>query len=242
MKVFDYDKFAEADYERDFWTSKEYEDRVERMALERLLPKSGDSIIDIGGGYGRLTAMYVDRFKSATVFYYAKSLLDKAKDKWGARDNVKFVQGDLYKMPFEGNSFDCALMVRVLHHVENVPDALREIKRVLKPGGVFVMEYANKRNLLEIMRLILGARNLDPFSKAPSARSELYYNFHPAYIDEILDEIGFTKDVELSVSNFRHEVLKKIFGSAFLAKVESILQQPLGPLKLSPSVFVLAKA
>ena len=242
MKVFDYDSFKTADYERDFWTGRDYEDSIERMALEKLLPIKGQRIIDIGGGYGRLTSTYIDRFAEVTIFDYAASLLDKAKLKWGSNSKVAIVQGDLYALPFPDQHFDAVLMVRVMHHLDDVPRAFKEISRVIKPGGHFIFEYANKRNLLEILRLISGRPNIQPFNKQPTERQPLYFNFHPAYIDEIVANSGFEKEKELSVSNFRMDLIKKIVSPLVLAQIEFALAGPLSILKLSPSVIVRCRA
>lgn len=51
----------------------------------------------------------------------------------------EFHQGDINKMPFADNTFDNVVAMEVLEHIHDVPGALKEIHRVLKPGGVFVM-------------------------------------------------------------------------------------------------------
>jgi len=51
----------------------------------------------------------------------------------------EFHQGSIEKIPFADNSFDNVVAMEILEHIDQVPIALKEIKRVLKPGGVFVM-------------------------------------------------------------------------------------------------------
>ena len=50
---------------------------------------------------------------------------------------VKFLVGDAYQLPFEDKSFEAVLMFDLLEHLEEPLEALREVKRVLKPKGIF---------------------------------------------------------------------------------------------------------
>ena len=45
--------------------------------------------------------------------------------------------------------FDGATMIRVLHHMADAPKALEQVKKVMCPGGTFILEFANKLNLKE---------------------------------------------------------------------------------------------
>ena len=49
-----------SDYQARFWENqgREYEDRVERIALRRLMPAGGGTLIDVGAGFGRLANEY----------------------------------------------------------------------------------------------------------------------------------------------------------------------------------------
>jgi ubiquinone/menaquinone biosynthesis C-methylase UbiE len=52
--------------------------------------------------------------------------------------NARFQEGDATRLPFEDGSFDVVLSFMATHHIEDVDTALREIARVLRPGGYFV--------------------------------------------------------------------------------------------------------
>lgn len=51
--------------------------------------------------------------------------------------DVTFLYGDAYQLPFKNQTFDAVVCFDLLEHLEDPPKALRGIKRVLKPGGVF---------------------------------------------------------------------------------------------------------
>jgi hypothetical protein len=131
--------------------------------------------------------------------------------------------------------------VRVLHHITDIPAALEEVARVLVGRGVYVLEYANKRNPKAILRYALG-RQPSPFSQEPWEFVKLNFNFHPAYMARELADAGFGILDQRAASIFRIGLLKRIVPSGLLAGVDGLLQAPLGGLKPSPSVFLLAVA
>ncbi len=236
--------YSDTDYAKEFWGKGKrlYEDQVERYALQKLLPKSGHTIVDLGAGFGRLTREYVNRFSDVVLFDYAQNLLDQAKEKYSHFTHIRYIQGNLYALPFADNSIDCLVTVRVMHHVDDIPAVLKEIHRVLKSGASVVMEYANKRHVVEILRYILRRKHIQPFSHQPSRRGDkTFWNFHPSYMDEQVKLAGFRLDRMLAVSLFRSTWLKQYFGDDNLAQVEKQLQVVLAPLRISPSIFILLK-
>ncbi|MEK6557851.1 MAG: class I SAM-dependent methyltransferase, partial [Candidatus Margulisiibacteriota bacterium] len=165
--------YNDTDYEQGFWSSRTYEDLLEKGHVASLLPLSFDRIIDVGGGFGRLAPVYTPRtLDQAILFDYSDELLNSAKKVYANLATLKMVQGSFYNLPFSAGEFDVALSVRVIHHVEDVPCYLSEISRVLKKDGLFVLEFANKQNLLEIFRWIFGRSRTNPFEKQPQNRSD----------------------------------------------------------------------
>lgn len=228
------------DYKKNFWEGqkREYEHFADRLAVRRLLPKQGERIADICGGFGRLLPEYFGKFKEVHLFDYAQNLLDQAKQTHG--DKVITTQGSVYQLPYKNEMFDTCVMVRASHHMENLPGAIAEIARVIKPQGRFIIEIANKRNVLEIVRFLLGRSSMRPFDLKPTSRNEQgFYNFHPAYVENIFKQNGLKIKTVLFVSFFRLPILKKIFGWRVLAGLEWLVQYPLGWCKLSPSIYYL---
>ena len=114
-----------------------------------------------------------------------------------------------------------------------------ELTRILKPGGRAVIEIANKRNILEILRWCLGRSQMRPFSPEPASRNRAgFYNFHPRRTEEIFRQNGLKIKKVLGVSNFRAGFLKKL-GAPVLCFAERLAQGLSGRLKLSPSLFYL---
>ena len=230
-------------YRTDFWEGRgrEYEHLAERIALRKLLPPAGARLVEIGAGFGRLVDLY-DGYQQVVLLDYSKSMLRQAQERLGRSGKYIYVAADLYAMPFVDSLLDTTVTVRVLHHVQNIPAAFQEIQRVLRPGGVYVLEYANKRHLKAMLRYLLGRQSWSPFDVEPYEFVELNYDFHPAWVKARLTEAGFIIGRELAVSSFRLPLLKRLIPPRSLAALDGLLQGPTASLKLAPSVFVRARA
>lgn len=230
------------DYKKIFWedADREYEDLADRMAIRRLLPDTMESFVDIAGGYGRLADEYLGRAKECTIFDYSKTELADAKKTYG--DRIKTKAGDIYNLPFKDESFDGLMMIRATHHFRDMEKVISELYRILKPGGIAVIEVANKRTLPKIIRYWTKRSKVNPFDKAPSKIDNLtMYNYHPKYIENLFENQGFkTLDV-LSVSNFRSSKLKKLLGTKTLTKLEKPAQKFLAPVRFAPSIYYKLK-
>lgn len=111
-----------------------------------LLPhlEPGMSILDVGCGPGTITTgflPYVDSTGSVTGVDYAQAVIDQAQEHslTTAPDakNLSFQVADIYQgLPFEDNTFDVVFASQVLLHLTDVVSALREMRRVTKPGGI----------------------------------------------------------------------------------------------------------
>lgn len=229
------------DYKKIFWedADRKYEDMADRMAIRRLLPTDMDKFVDIAGGYGRLADEYLPRAKESTLFDYSKTELKQAKELYG--DKLKTKAGDIYSLPFPDNSFDGLLMVRATHHFKDMQKVSDELYRVLAPGGVAVIEVANKRTLPKMWRYWTRKSEINPFSLEPAHLKELnddgFYNYHPKYIEGVFRKSGFKIDTVLSVSNFRSTKLKKLFGTKNLVNMEKVAQKALAPVRFAPSIY-----
>ena len=229
------------DYKKEFWedVDREYEDQADRMAIRKLLPKRMEKFADIGGGYGRLANEYLKRAHKVIIFDYSKSELKQAKEIYG--NKIETRAGDIYELPFKDSELDGLMMVRVTHHLKKLDKAVDELYRVLKPGGVAVIEVANKRTLPKMVRYATRKSKVNPFDKTVANYKEIsadgFYNYHPKYVEEIFDKAGFKCEKVLSVSNFRSKGLKKVFGTKNLVKMEDKAQKVLAPIRFAPSIY-----
>lgn len=242
--VCDYEGSA---YRTEFWgEGREYEDGAERVALRALLPPNGRRLIEIGAGFGRLVPLYAG-YDEVVLFDYALSQLRQARDLWGdagpnGRPRYLYVAGDFYRLPFVSGLFDTLTLVRTLHHAVDAPAVLRGVADVLAPGGTFVLEYANKRNVKAIVRYLARRQAWSPFGREPVEFVPLNFDFHPAWMRDQLDEAGFRVRRQRTVSHFRLGVLKRHMPQSVLVAMDRLLQPTGSCLQYSPSIFVQSAA
>ena len=82
----------------------------------------------------------------------------------GKSEKYVYVAADVYRLPFTNGLFDTATMIRTLHHMADVPKALKQVRNVLAPQAVFILEFANKLNLKAILRYWLKRQSWSPFA------------------------------------------------------------------------------
>jgi ubiquinone/menaquinone biosynthesis C-methylase UbiE len=234
--VCDYDG---SDYQSAFWDKggRDYEDQVEAVALERLLPKAGSLLLEVGAGAGRNTLRY-QGFDRIVLLDYSITQLQQARVRLGTGRRFIYVAADVYRLPFVPGLFDAATMVRTLHHMSDAPAALAQVRQVLAPDATFILEYANKHNLKAITRYLLRRQPWNPFALEPVEFARLNFDFHPRTVRAWLEGNGFSIQRQLTVSHFRIGFLKRVVPLALLVKMDSAAQLTGNWWQLSPSVFV----
>jgi ubiquinone/menaquinone biosynthesis C-methylase UbiE len=232
-----------SDYQKRFWDQgeREYEDRVEEVALQRLLPPSGNRMLEIGAGAGRNTQRYKG-FEEIVLLDYSYTQLQEAQRRLGQSPQYRYVVGDVYKLPFAPGVFDAATMIRTLHHMSDPQRALEQTRWVLQRGKPFILEYANKRNVKAIARWLVRKQSWNPFDLAAVEFAPLNFDFHPQEIRTWLSKAKFSLEEQLTVSHFRLPLLKRILPTSLLVSLDSALQWTGRWAQFTPSVFVLAKA
>lgn len=226
-------------YRTDFWEGqgRNYEDAAERLALQRLLPPTGRRIAEIGAGFGRLADLYLG-YEQIVLFDYSRTLLSEAVERWGNDPRFVFVAGNIYQLSLAKASLDSLVMVRVMHHLADVPAALAQLRRTLHAGSVAVLEYANKRNLKALGRWWLRRQDWSPLDREPVEFVKLNYDFHPQWMNEQIETSGLSIDRQLAVSHFRIPWFKRLASAQSLAKMDSLLFDVGGRYPVAPSVFV----
>jgi len=231
-----------SDYQQRFWGAgeREYEDRVEAIAIRRLLPSGGGRLLEVGAGAGRNSARYRG-YDRVVLLDYSQSQLAQARQRLGDGGRYQFVVADAYFPPFASGCADAATMIRTLHHMAEPARALAAIRRLMKPGAVFVLEYANKRNLKAILRWAIRRQGWSPFTADPVEFAALNFDFHPIAVVDWLKRAGFDVERQLTVSHFRLGLLKRLLPVRLLVWLDAAAQWTGALWQLSPSVFVRAR-
>ncbi len=102
--------------------------------------KPGLAVLDIGCGPGTITADLAERVAPGTVLAVEQftDVLDVARAEIERRNlpNVSFATADVHRLEFPDDTFDVVHAHQVLQHVADPVRALREMRRVCRPGGI----------------------------------------------------------------------------------------------------------
>ncbi len=99
------------------------------------------SLLDVGCGPGTITADFAKILSNGRVVGLdsADSVIAEASGQSDLPSNCTFVTGDVYALQFDDSTFDVIHAHQVLQHLVDPVAALREIYRVLKPGGIIAL-------------------------------------------------------------------------------------------------------
>ena len=115
-----------------------------RTIFEWIDPQEGSLILDIPCGRG----FYLNMFRYVSKCRLIGADLDrdviyKARENVGHLPDLILNHASIYELPYPDNTFDAAILSEVLEHLDDDVSALKEIYRVLKPGGVVVITVPN---------------------------------------------------------------------------------------------------
>lgn len=134
---------------RDVFRSRN--DRYARAGFDRILAAefvigTGGALsgpaLDIGTGKGLAARALARRgldVVSVDVDTEEQALARFLAQEEGLAERIRFVRGDASQLPFPRGHFGCAVMVGVLHHLEDPIPSLDEMARVLRPSGTVVL-------------------------------------------------------------------------------------------------------
>lgn len=152
----------------------------ERMITYAKLPVEG-ALLDAGGGTGRITQSLKGYASPLVVADLSLEMLAQAQMK----DNLRTVCSHSEKLPFADESFERVIMVDALHHVHDHQQSIDELWRVVKPGGVIVVEEPDIRQFsvklvalgekLALMRShFLAPERIRRLFNNPRARTDIF--------------------------------------------------------------------
>jgi len=128
-----------------------------RLILRLAGPLRGQKVLDVGCGDGVLTMAAAELGADVTGIDPDPRMLDAARRRSvGTTLGVRFAEGGAERLPYPDSTFDTVLAVTVLCLIPDADTAVREIARVLKPGGRLVIGELGRWNLWAAWRRIRG--------------------------------------------------------------------------------------
>jgi ubiquinone/menaquinone biosynthesis C-methylase UbiE len=131
-------------YNQRFWIEAPHPFITRPRLREILAPRPGERVLEVGPGtgyYALPVSSWLEPGGSLSVFDLQQEMLDHTMRRAGelGRDNLHPAQGDARDLPYADDTFDAAFLVTVLGEVPDQVQALRELRRVVKPDGRVVV-------------------------------------------------------------------------------------------------------
>jgi ubiquinone/menaquinone biosynthesis C-methylase UbiE len=180
------------------------------MVVKFFAKNIGNRHIEVACGTGTLLKMLVDWRKNHRLpkselivgLDYAESMIRGAQKRFKHKKNMEMIKGDALAVPYPDHSFDTCNIANAVHCFPEAAGALREVLRVLRPGGLFAAnvllephgsgkDLANKINTWGIKKGILVK------------------TFKLEEIKQLYAEIGFAIVKEKVVGNCWNVIAKK---------------------------------
>lgn len=195
-----------ANYKKEYARAKQHADEL------KLFKESG-RLVDVGCSYGIFVKAAQDEGFDASGIEPAKNAAAYAKQKF----HVNVFQGTLDEAKVKENTYDIVTLYDVLEHIPNLKPFLKEIRRVLKPGGFLVVQSPNVESYaFQILKTnwnwLLVPNHLWHFSKKS--------------LSNVLEENGFTIKKVITedavydfASNFKSTLHFPIISSGITFKI-----------------------
>jgi demethylmenaquinone methyltransferase/2-methoxy-6-polyprenyl-1,4-benzoquinol methylase len=121
-------------------------DRRWRRETARAAVSPGDRVLDACCGTGDLAIAALRAGGRVTALDFSERMLERARAKSG---EIEWVQGDALALPFDEAAFDAATVGFGVRNLDDLEAGLRELRRVLRPGGrIAILEITQPRGLL----------------------------------------------------------------------------------------------
>lgn len=152
-----YDEFAKTyEAKRGLGAEGGYHDLLDHLEASYVARfGSGRDVLEVGCGTGLVLSRIASFARAAKGVDLSPGMLELAKQR-----GLDVVEGSATALPFPADSFDVTCSFKVLAHVPGIEQALAEMARVTRPGGVILAEFYNPNSLRGVLRRLGPARSI----------------------------------------------------------------------------------
>ena len=226
-----------------------------RWVFDHIDVPANARVLELGCGPAKLWTENADRIPrtwEVTLSDFSEGMLAEAKRNVGDLDHTFFRQFDAQDIPFDDATFHAVIANHMLYHVPDIPKALVEVRRVLKPGGRLYAATNGVGHLKELKSLeaqFLGSDLEHGFREALGSRPFSLQNgaalLEPSFPNITLHR--FESDLEVTeieplvaylLSMNVSKVVKDVDEAAFEEKVEALREYLAGRLEAEGSIHI----
>jgi ubiquinone/menaquinone biosynthesis C-methylase UbiE len=190
-----------------------------RQVMDALNLTAGERVLDIGSGPGLLVydmALAVGEQGRISGVDVSGSMLAMARRRCAALPWVEFQKAGALELPCSNDSFDVAVSTQVLEYVPDIPAALAELHRVLRPGGraaILDTDYGS---------LVINTDDAPRMARILKAWDEHFVHPHlPRVLSSELERAGFILRHRAAIPMFNPEFRDNTYGKGMLTMMAS---------------------
>jgi len=199
--------------------------------LKELTRFSGiKTVLDAGCGKGRISKE-LSKIYLVTAVDISDKMLDFVRDL--NLSKVKIQRAELESLPFPDCTFDAIVCLETIVHLEDIEKVFREFYRVLKPGGILIVDFDNKYGLIRLIKNFFDyffIKTDETYRLDRMVKKERFNTLGPKKVIYSLVQAGFLIHKKFFIGLFIPFKLKKATilspqGFCFLASLNKILEK-----------------
>lgn len=122
--------------------------------------EKGMKVLEAGCGTGAMWKAKESLIRACSKLVlsdFSEAMVEAAKGNIGNYANIEYKVLDIQEIPYEEDAFDVVIANMMLYHVPDLDKALKEVRRVLKPGGFFYCATYGEHGMIEYLSKVLSA-------------------------------------------------------------------------------------